>query len=230
VNEKDGSVMVLITDAKGQPVRFRNKDSRKEEIVYIDVLETTAAQYVKYLNEEGNREDGGVSYLKLDPKFTDIRKEGPGRFAVKPDGKNRAVINVNWFGARAYCAWAGKALPREEEWAAAARPRAAGPYVWGKRRPVFGEDCHGARTYNAVGGSVAKDVSAARCFDLAGNVAEWCDDYYDEKDRASKRAVRGGSFNDKNPKDFEIASRRPVNQVTHHRWLGFWGVVRLPIE
>ncbi len=227
--------MVLITDANGQPKRFRYGNTDKEVIIYIDVLETTAGQYVRFLNEKGgNKVEGGAPWLKIDPDFTDIEVgEESSKHQVKPQYKNRPVINVNWFGARAYCRWAGKSLPTEEEWVAAAQPLGQASFPWGNQKDQLEDYCNTGRKgdQNAIGGLYPKDQSRVGCFDMAGNVAEWCEDWFNPKDAVSKRAVRGGSFNDKDQTNcFEINNRRDLDQVTHHRWVGFRGVVRIPVE
>jgi formylglycine-generating enzyme required for sulfatase activity len=309
VNERDGSVMVLITGDKDIPRVFRNPETGKDEVVYIDVLETTTGQFVRFLKEAGTiKEEGGAPWIKIDPKWSDIvthlpgvlletvhadseaaraglkagdildryagerlgspndltaaiaKYEGeergeepslevsytrkgkrqstkvfPGRLGVSPasvpaprwpprakaDRHGFAVINVNWFGARAYCTWAGKALPREAEWEAAAMPRGEGPYPWGEELAAL------TLSYNRAGGKAPRDHSRVGCFDMAGNVAEWCEDWFDKE---SKRVVKGGSYRDKDPKDFTFRARRPLAQVSHHDWVGFRGVVRLAVE
>ena len=145
--------------------------------------------------------------------------------------KRRSVCKVNWFGARAYCKWAGKALPREEEWVAAARPAGGGAFPWGAEGKRFTELCNsGDIRGNMPGGEFDKDRSRVGCFDMGGNVAEWCEDWFDPKDPVSKRTIKGGSFLDKVMCDFEVGSRRPGDQVSHYRWVGFRGVVRIPVE
>jgi formylglycine-generating enzyme required for sulfatase activity len=56
--------------------------------------------------------------------------------AKKPDDNGwgrgrRPVINVNWFEARAFCAWAGKRLPLSVEYARARRGGTSTKYFWG---------------------------------------------------------------------------------------------------
>ena len=234
INDRDDSLMVLITDGTGQPIRFPCATPGKDEIVYIDTLETTAAQYVRFLNSVGgNKEDGGVPWLKVD-EFTDLKMKDGGLFAAKEKYRQNAITNVNWFGAVAYCRWAGKELPRQDEWCQAAGPTGEGSHPWGTGFDHPEKLCNCAHVteyhgYNAPGGQFKADLSRVGCFDMAGNVAEWCEDYFAKGD-PSKRVVCGGSFNDKDPAMFEITSRRGVDQVTHVHWVGFRGVVRLPVD
>jgi hypothetical protein len=244
-NTRDDGLMVLIRDDQGRPRRFRGPAGGKDVIVYIDVTETTNQQYVQFLNAMGkNGVTGGARWIKLDPDFRDIREAPgrPGRFEVwneHPDRIKRyqdsPVIDVSWFGAAAYCRWAGKELPTREEWELAARgPEGSDPYPWGKgfRKDLChcGNDARFANT--APVGTFPKDRSKIGCFDMAGNVAEWCADWFgNEKD--GERVVCGGSYRDTREAAFGRASvRRMAPHIPERgdgRWIGFRGVVRVPV-
>src|SRR5262249_43102152 len=58
-----------------------------------------------------------------------------------PPEPHRPVLHVNWYGAEAYCRWAGRRLPTEVEWemAAAGGPDIAAPkrrFPWGYEPPT----------------------------------------------------------------------------------------------
>jgi len=95
---------------------------------------------------------------------------------------NHPVVNVSWQDARAYAEWCGARLPTEAEWEKAARGTDERPYPWGDRF-VEGDRCN---SNSLVGTTTQVDEfpdgrSAYGVWDMAGNVNEWCYDFYDEE-------------------------------------------------
>ncbi len=111
--------------------------------------------------------------------------------------RNRPVVGVSWFEAMAYCEFAKVRLPTETEWERAARGTTGRKYPWGNEaadetRLNFDRNIGEPTPVGIYSLGATPDGIE----DLAGNVWEWCADWYDIQTKRS-RLVRGGSwFND----------------------------------
>jgi formylglycine-generating enzyme required for sulfatase activity len=132
----------------------------------------------------------------------------PGHWQRQLRYPNRPVVEVSWYEAAAYCAWAEGRLPTEAEWECAARAGREGVrYPWGNQQP----DQFRAN-YIEVGplqptpvGMYPEGATPQGIYDLAGNVYEWTADWsggYSEAaaknpkgpEEGNMRVLRGGSF------------------------------------
>jgi formylglycine-generating enzyme required for sulfatase activity len=103
------------------------------------------------------------------------------------------VVGVSWHEAVAYAEWADLRLPTEWEWERAVRGTDGREYPWGVHAP---DESH-ANFDGKVGrpspvGTYPDGAGPYGHLDLAGNVWEWTDSWFDENERA--KSLRGGSF------------------------------------
>jgi formylglycine-generating enzyme required for sulfatase activity/predicted MPP superfamily phosphohydrolase len=132
----------------------------------------------------------------------------------KWNGPNFPVVGVSWYEAFAYAAWLSRktgdsyCLPTEAQWEKAARGSDGFLYPWGEEWQADhcnSDECDLDRT-SPVGIFPAGE-SPYGCLDMAGNVWEWCadwygEDYYKESPDSnpcgpgdgSNRVYRGGSW------------------------------------
>ena len=116
------------------------------------------------------------------------------------------VSQIAYEDAEAYAKWAGKRLPTEAEWEFAARGGLTGKkYAWGDELkpkekwaaniyqgdfPVQGKD-KGEDGYKGIAPVAKFKPNGYGLYDVAGNVWEWCSDWY-RPDYYSTLAAQGG--------------------------------------
>ena len=142
---------------------------------YMDRYEVTNALYKKFVDATGHKAPG---------YWNDFKNNAP----------DHPVVSVSWNDAKAYADWAGKRLPTEAQWKKAARGGLAGKrFPWGDSDPD-GSQCNFADKntdydwsdksvddgyqYTAPVGSFTPNGYGL--YDMAGNVHEWCADWYGE--------------------------------------------------
>ncbi len=106
---------------------------------------------------------------------------------------DQPVVQVSWYDAVAYARWADRWLPTEAEWEYAARGGLFdAEFPWGREEtpggeyranywqgifPIEGEPLDGFAETSPVG---AFPMNRLGMFDMAGNVWQWCGDWYSE--------------------------------------------------
>ena len=117
------------------------------------------------------------------------------------DQDNQPVVRVSYEDAVRYCRWLSEKtgepyrLPTEAEWEYAASGGGQRKYPWGNEDPTPDHANYAMNIDKTTPvGSYPLGRTPEGLFDIAGNVWEWCDDWYDEDKKECGRVVRGGSF------------------------------------
>jgi len=179
ISEKDGMEQVYIQEGEflmgsTDNDSEANNNERPQHKVYLDAFwidktEVTNAMFKKCTLE------GICSGPRSIGTYTRSSYFGNTAYANYP------VINVDWRDAKGYCSWAGGRLPSEAEWEKAARGTDGRKYPWGNEVPDSNLlNYNGSVIDTTEVGSYPSGASLYGVMDMAGNVWEWVNDWYDE--------------------------------------------------
>ncbi|NKB71159.1 MAG: SUMF1/EgtB/PvdO family nonheme iron enzyme [Candidatus Latescibacteria bacterium] len=170
---------------------------------WLDRDEVTNAQFAAFVDatqyrtqaEEPDQTEGqdGISWRQPEGTGSDVDQR-----------LDHPVVYVSWRDAQAYCTWRGKRLPTEAEWEKGARSADGRIWPWGDQPGPDRANTWGSGdpfSGTAPVGSLPQGHSPYGLRDMAGNVWEWCADWYTAPATSlptapadSLKVLRGGSW------------------------------------
>ncbi|HOE64746.1 MAG TPA: SUMF1/EgtB/PvdO family nonheme iron enzyme [Candidatus Sumerlaeota bacterium] len=216
VEKAGGLDMEMIWINSGQFTYGSRWGSSGSPLVFLDGYwigkhEVTARQYCIFLNAVKDPEK--KDFILIFDDSTIIKKEG--KFIPRPGCENKPAYPLSWVGANAFCEMLSKGtkrkylLPTEAQWERAARGGlVVQPFPWGNENPD-GRANFGRRDGKAWENLMPVGTYPPNRFgiyDVAGNVMEWCRDWFDgasdittSKNPAgpeigNEKVLKGGNF------------------------------------
>ena len=189
---------------------------------YIDIYEVTNDWYVDFLNANGNDCDGFICVDSGDANIH-VFESGGTWYVDSEHRKDHPLVAATWYGAKKFCEWIDGRLPTEAEWEKAAKGAlehyifpwgdtiiANAANYWHSGYP-FSDGTTPVGFYDGTDHWGAYQTTDGRCpygvHDMAGNVVEWVNDWYDGSyysssplvdpkgpDSGMHRVKRGGSW------------------------------------
>ena len=223
----DGREMILVPGgifSRGSDTGGFDEKPMQEiylDAFYVDKFEVSVEAYNKYRK--------AIKYVEPSVPFF----QGDSAVMKVP---SHAVVGVSWYDAVNYCTWAGKRLLTEAEWEKAARGTHGLKFPWGNKilakRANFSGTGDGY-PYMAPVGGYPMGRSVYGIHDMAGNVSEWVNDFYDQfyyksapmmnptgPENKKNRVFRGGSW-DARSVDIRTAKRFAASPGRKDGILGF---------
>ncbi|MGM0497134.1 MAG: formylglycine-generating enzyme family protein, partial [Bacteroidota bacterium] len=139
----------------------------------ISKYEITNEQFCSFLNAIEANENGyysGIKYLHVSNNNEIVYEDG--QFKPETNTDSMPVTNVTWYGAKNFCNWAGGRLPTETEWIYCSKETDASnldDIAWYKDN-----------SDNSIHRIGEKTPNYNDLYDILGNAAEWCMDWYNE--------------------------------------------------
>ncbi|MBI5640940.1 MAG: formylglycine-generating enzyme family protein [Nitrospirae bacterium] len=182
-------------DTELYPYEERPRHKVYIDAFFMDKYEVTNEQFALFLTAvkvPDNFEEQRQNWVVIRNDLENEEKKdwwpteivfGDNKYSAANGFEKYPVISVSWFAADAFCKWAGKRLPTEAEWEKAARGGLLDmDYPWGNEIPTAGiifKKSWANNLFPAPSEQVGNyHPNGYGLFDISGNVAEWCSDWF----------------------------------------------------
>ena len=207
LNEKDQTLMILIDQGK---YLFGEKKIATRKSIHLNKQNSQFVMLSAFYIDR--TEITVANFKKFQPQYNE-----------KPytDGKlcpQCPAMGIEWIQAYKYCKWAGKRLPNELEWEAAARGNSTNTWPWGndylpQNANTFGKE--DGYLFAAPVASFPMGASPFGVMDMSGNVWEWV-----KTESKSSHLVKGGGWTSYTNQS-KISFRNSVNAKLKNPTFGF---------
>ena len=147
---------------------------------------TSNRQFLEFVEDDGYKRkelwsSGGQRFLRqtesMHPEYW--RQEDDGSWSCRlfdrwlPLNLDAPVVHVSFWEAEAFCHWAGRRLPTEYEWEAAARGKDGLKFPWGNEMDANLADLDATRMAQAPVTAYPRGASPSGCLQMLGTCWEW---------------------------------------------------------
>lgn len=171
---------------------------------FIDIYPVSNKEYKEFLSVVQHMQKAGNSTYqhpdapknkdytpRMDPNFKDV----PMDYFTNPLYEDYPVVGIDWYDAYMYARFRGKRLPTTKEWEKAARGIDGRIYPYGDIfDPTISntQESRNARILKIAANP--KNISPWGCYDMSGNIWQWCADDLQGNLNGKYKCSKGGPF------------------------------------